>query len=508
MPAEAVPEEAPGRRRFLAEVLATGPGRAGAVLLGLLAAVSLLVVVTFPADFGPSRWSNPVFWADNPRSAPPAWTTWFSGTRRAPHLVLDPGPARAAADGVAVIPMRFTFEAEEPPTFLSVSLGDIVFLDRPPAVVVSLHRPDGAEVPLLRYVPPGPRPGEEPPHRRLVDAPLRVVLGAEAEAVEGARALLREVYGVTVTAEQVRGRVEEILFGRLLPDGRLEMLPGEYRLEARVTFDDPADAVGTIRAVVGGTTFGAMGTDALGRDLFQGLLFGLPVALLIGLAASTLSTSLGATLGLISGYRGGRTDTLIQRAADVVANVPVLPLLIFLVFVLGSRLWVILLVLVAFSWPGLTILVRSMVLQLRDSPEVEAARALGASTTRIISRHVFPHLAPFVFAQLIFFAPSAILAEAGLSFLGLGDPSIPTWGQILEAGFRTGAVFLGYWWWVVPPGLLIVITALTFMLLALGSEPAVSPRLRKTIRRSLVMPTGRGRKWKRTVEEAAQVDTG
>ena len=110
---------------------------------------------------------------------------------------------------------------------------------------------------------------------------------------------------------------------------------------------------------------------------------------------------------------------------------------------------------------------------------MEAARALGASHRHIIRRHVFPHTAPYVFTQLIFFVPAAILAEAGLSFLGLGDPSLPTWGQILENGFRTGAVFLGYWWWVVAPGLLIVLTAVTFMLLSLAMEPIVNPRLRR-----------------------------
>jgi peptide/nickel transport system permease protein len=95
-----------------------------------------------------------------------------------------------------------------------------------------------------------------------------------------------------------------------------------------------------------------------------------------------------------------------------------------------------------------------------------------------VVRHVLPHAASFVLAQLVFSAPSAILAEAGLSFLGLGDPSLPTWGQILEYGFRTGAVYLGYWWWVIPPGLAIVVTAVTFMFLAIGLEPVVDPRLR------------------------------
>jgi peptide/nickel transport system permease protein len=118
-------------------------------------------------------------------------------------------------------------------------------------------------------------------------------------------------------------------------------------------------------------------------------------------------------------------------------------------------------------------------LGLSGSQEVEAARALGAPWHHILRRHIFPHTAPYVFTQLIFFVPAVILAEAGLSFLGLGDPSLPTWGQILEDGFRTGAVFLGYWWWVVSPGLLIVLTAVTFMLLALAMEPVVNPRLRR-----------------------------
>jgi peptide/nickel transport system permease protein len=119
------------------------------------------------------------------------------------------------------------------------------------------------------------------------------------------------------------------------------------------------------------------------------------------------------------------------------------------------------------------------VLQIRSGNLVDAAQALGASRGRIMRRHVFPQVAPYIVAQMIFFAPGAILAEASLSFLGLGDPSIPTWGQMLEAGFRTGALYVGYWWWVLPPGILIVITAIAFMLLALALEPIVDPRLRR-----------------------------
>jgi peptide/nickel transport system permease protein len=202
--------------------------------------------------------------------------------------------------------------------------------------------------------------------------------------------------------------------------------------------------------------------------------------LLIATLSALASTIIGAGLGILSGYAGGTTDVVIQRLSDIVTNVPTLPLLIFLVFVLGAKLWLIILVLVAFSWPGLTIVVRSMVLQLRSGQLVESALALGASRKRIMLRHVFPQVAPFIVAQMIFFAPGAILAEASLSFLGLGDTSIPTWGQMLQAGFQTGALYVGYWWWVIPPGVLIIITALAFMLLALALEPIVDPRLRNT----------------------------
>jgi peptide/nickel transport system permease protein len=291
--------------------------------------------------------------------------------------------------------------------------------------------------------------------------------------------MLEEAYGLTLPPDEMSRDVTAALFGEPDGAGGLQVMKGDYAIEARVALARPEDSVAWVRAVAGGAVFGLLGTDATGRDLAEGLAFGLPVALLIGLAAATVSTAIGTGLGLISGYRGGRTDLLIQRAADVVNNVPLLPLLIFFVFVLGAQLWLIILLLVAFSWPGLTILVRSMVLGLSGSQEVEAARALGASSRHILRRHIFPHTAPYVFTQLIFFVPAVILAEAGLSFLGLGDPSLPTWGQILEDGFRTGAVFLGYWWWVVSPGLLIVITAMTFMLLALAMEPVVNPRLRR-----------------------------
>ena len=468
---------------MLRGVLASTAGKIGVALALILGISSLLVLLTFPLDFGPARWSNPSVWADYPKAVPPAWTAALPGGDAAPHQIVQASePTESTARGEArvdVYDLVFQHDADAAPTFLSFSLGEVVYHDRPPSLSLTLLRPDGTMVPLLRTTIRGPRPGEEPPYVRHDETPLRVLLSAEPETAQAVATMLTESYGVDISARELRDDTAAALFGIPGEDGQLEPLYGEYVAQVRLALAEPDDSVAWVRAVAGGTVFGLLGTDASGRDLAEGLAFGLPVALLIGIAAATVSTVIGTGLGMLSGYKGGRTDLLIQRAADVVNNVPLLPLLIFFVFVFGAQLWLILVLLVAFSWPGLTILVRSMVLGLSGSQEVEAARALGASSRHILVRHIFPHTAPYVFTQLIFFVPAVILAEAGLSFLGLGDPSLPTWGQILEDGFRTGAVFLGYWWWVVSPGLLIVITAMTFMLLALAMEPVVNPRLRR-----------------------------
>ncbi len=463
----------------------SGSGRAGIALLLLLTAASLYVLLTYPLDYGLRKWSNPAVWADNPKAVPPSWTNLLTGQKQAVHSVLETTARterKATIDGYEdLYRLKLSYALDEPPTSLSLTLSQVTYYREPPVVAVALLRPDGREMQLYRHAVRGPGLGETAPISRYAETPLRVLLSSDPVVLGAVVDFLAREFGQSLSSREVRDLAPQALFGVPLAGqpGQFQMLRGEYQVLVRVTVGHEADSVGKVRFVAGGSVFGLLGTDALGRDLAEGLLFGLPVALFIGLLAAVLTTSIGVALGIISGYQGGLTDTLIQRFSDIVTNVPVLPLLIFMVFVLGSHLLLIILVLVAFSWPGLTILIRSMVLQIRTGQLVEASKALGASRWRIMFRHVFPQTAPFVFAQMIFMPPAAILAEAALSFLGLGDPSLPTWGQILEQGFRTGGVYVGYWWWVVPPGLLIVLTALTFMLLALGIESVVNPRLSK-----------------------------
>lgn len=455
-------------------------GKVGIAFLVMLFAISLYVIIAYPLDYGKRTWYNPVVWADLPKNAPPAWVP---GQHFRHRLFESEEPAQIMPTGegkIAFYTFPFRYDGGQLPSFLSLTVEDVVYYKEPPVMALFMRRPDGHDVLLYQFVVPAPHPGETPPIHRYADTPQRVLLSTNEVVLTRVAEFLSREFGFVVRPSELQGRLEQALFGVPSRETTTGFRPvsGTYTMVLTATLNEPRDRIGKVRMALGGTSYGFMGTDNLGRDLAEGLLFGFPVALVIGIVTALFTTFIGSSLGIISGYSGGRTDTLIQRLADIVSNIPLLPILIFLMFVLGSRLWLVILLLIAFSWPGLTILTRSMVLQMRTGQLVEAAQAMGASTWRIMFRHIAFQIAPYLLAQMIFFTPGAILAEAALSFLGLGDATLPTWGQILEQGFRTGAVYLGYWWWVVPPGLLIVATAMTFVFITLGLEPVVNPRLR------------------------------
>ena len=468
----------------LKELLSSVTGRVGVTFFIVMVGISLYAVAANPLDFGSRLWNNPSVWADNPESVPPVWTTLFSNSKQVKHSVLETSTPREVRQTSRGYERVYTFDLDYrfdgPPTFTSFSIEKVIYRSRPTTVTLSVARPDGKNITLLRHVVAAPRPGETPPIVRYRDTPFRVYLTGDSSVAGDVSQFLQEEFQVQVQPRELAGRVDQAIFGTPDPqsDGDFLVLKGEYRVSVVALSQDSTDSIGSVKFVLGGSHFGLMGTDSIGRDLARGLLFGFPVALTIGLVTAVLATTIGTTMGIIGGYTGGKTDISIQRLSDVLTNIPLLPILLFLAFVLGQKLWIVMAVLVIFGWPGLTIVVRSMVLQIRTGQLVEASVALGASRWRIMLRHIFPQIAPFVLAQMIFFTPAAILAEAGLSFLGLGDPSIPTWGQILDQGFRTDAVYAGYWWWILPPGILIVLTALTFVLIAMGMERVVDPRLR------------------------------
>ena len=466
------------------EFLSSTSGKLGSALLIIFFIISFFVILTYPLDFGTTIWSNPSYWSDYPKSAPPTWTALL-GSTGVKHQVIEISEPDEIIDigsqQQIIYRYKVNYNSDDFPTFLSFSLYNIEYHANPPNVELSILRPDNKELLLYRSIVSPPRPNEIAPFIRYSDSPFRINLSGDNSVSSNLVLALNKDLDEKLLVQDIIGSNEKIIFGTLEQNSinTQKTLSGEYTIIIKFLIDDNSDSISKIRFVIGGTTYGFVGTDSLGRDLYLGLLFGFPVALLIGLTTSTVTTIIGTFMGILSGYRGGKTDIVIQRLSDILSNIPLLPILIFLIFIIGPKLWLVMLILVAFGWPGLTIIVRSMVLQIRSGQSIESAKSLGASEWRIMFRHVFPQLAPFIFAQLIFFTPAAILAEASLSFLGLGDPSIPTWGQILENGFRTGGVYVDFWWLILPPGILIVITAMIFVLIALALEPIVNPKIKK-----------------------------
>jgi peptide/nickel transport system permease protein len=221
-----------------------------------------------------------------------------------------------------------------------------------------------------------------------------------------------------------------------------------------------------------------LGTDELGRDVFREFLSGAHVSLLVGLAATAISMVLGAGLGIAAGYYGRGADTVLMRITDFFLVLPQLPLVIALAAFFGQNLGIIILVIGMTGWPTTARIVRSQTLSLRERQFITRVRSLGASSPRILRVHILPNVMPLIFANTVLVIGGAILAEATLSFLGLGDPVQISWGTMLHFAFSSGAIGRGAWWFFVPPGVGIVLVVLAFTLTGHAIDEALNPRLR------------------------------
>jgi ABC-type dipeptide/oligopeptide/nickel transport system permease subunit len=279
------------------------------------------------------------------------------------------------------------------------------------------------------------------------------------------------------------------------PQDGIFVASGNYKFMVRITIPPGSDTskiyLDGLDCIIYGNVFGLMGSDngvGLPRDIFSLLVWGSRVSLLVGILSALFSTLIGLFLGLVSGYVGGLIDEGIMRFADLLLVLPTLPLFIVLIVALravaGSvSMWNIIIVLTLFGWMGFARSVRSMVLSIRERAFIEAAKAAGAGRLHIINKHIVPNVFALVYITLATSVPGAIITEASLSWLGLGDPNTASWGKILyDFNISSIAVSAGlteYWFWIFPACIAIAVLATAFILVGYALDEILNPRLRE-----------------------------
>ncbi|MCG3207494.1 MAG: Glutathione transport system permease protein GsiD [Anaerolineae bacterium] len=220
-----------------------------------------------------------------------------------------------------------------------------------------------------------------------------------------------------------------------------------------------------------------LGTDDAAKDVLSTLIYGARVSLIVGFFASFISLVIGGLIGIVAGFYGGRVENSLMRLTDIILVIPDLPLMIILVAILGRSLSIIIVVIGVLGWTTTARVVRSQTLSVKERKFVLRVRAIGAGNMYIVRRHIFPLVFPLMVVNAVLVVSVAILNESTLSFLGLGDPTRLSWGQMLNFAFSRGAMSAGAWWALVPPGLAIIWVVLGLTLLGNGLERVFNPRL-------------------------------
>ena len=234
-----------------------------------------------------------------------------------------------------------------------------------------------------------------------------------------------------------------------------------------------------------------LGTDGGGADMLKLMVVGTRVSLLVGFAAAAVSALIGGTVGLMSGFYGGKTDTVLMRITDYFLVIPDIPLMIVVAALFGRSLTNIILIIGIIYWTSTARLVRAQTKSVRERVYVHRARALGAKNSRLIVRHVLPQVTPLLIANTVLLIAYSIFAETFITFLGLGDPSVVSWGRLIENAFTDDAILNNAWWAIVPPGLAVTIVVLACTMTGQAMEDSLNPRLRSghlSVRRFRMRP--------------------
>ncbi len=455
-----------GLKQVFREVLRSKTGVIGIILLLFITSLALLTPFVAPFDIA-KKWNDIQWWSDNPVLAAPGWMTIIMPDKYSTTIILDEFSSTTTQQGdirIITLTGSFRYSFRNFPSEIKLVL-DADYEVQKPQIRITLSRPDGEDIVIFQGLP---NKGEN-----------IVNLSLDPQSQDLIVSYLFSNFGVAPSAVYPEVVLFAVKDANMNDRMKASVLRGIYRLNIDViAFDDKTDV--KPRLYVYGNAFGLFGTDAFRRDLIVGIMWGAPIALAFGTIAAVVTVLLQVIIGAAGTWFGTRSDELVQRAADFFLIIPVLPILILVNIIYGINIWALLGWVILFSLVGVSSKVaRSMVLQIREEQYIEAAISYGASKKRMLFLYILPRMLPYMFALIALSAPIYIFLEAALSFLGLGDPNIPSWGRILGDAYGEGALYLGYWWWVIFPALMIILVSLGFTLLAYSFDKVVNPRLRE-----------------------------
>ena len=435
-------------------------GLIGIGILLSLVILSIVAAVTIPIETF-KQWNNPGNWISYPKTAAPAWINYFMAEKIPEHLILNNPTIMTNEDVISLTSHQFGVQYyynDFPSDFIyefSIEYSGSQLLQ------ISVIRPDQSQILLLsRSLPQSDTTIMH--HERIFSTDGSIKKNIQIHFSE------LEFYNQSISSE-------DMIFTNM--DG--EVLKGDYIFLVNIYGIEEKVKIIDSKLILGGKAYGIMGTDELRRDLAVGLLWGTPLALFIGIAVAVGSVIVGLIYGVYAGFRGKKTDEVMMRFNDIIYALPALPFLIILAVTISNSIFLLVGFLMIFSWVGIAKVSRSMALQIKTRQYVEASQMMGQKNSKIVFKHIIPQLLPYAFASIAISVPAAITTEAGLSFLGLGDPTFPTWGQILHDANTYGAAARGIWWWIVPPGIMIAITGLAFVFIGNALDAIVNPKLRK-----------------------------
>ncbi len=435
----------------------------GMLIIGALIAQALYTVITIPYDEAIRRWrGGEEVWGDNPRNAFPQWVGYLTGKNIPTTLVLnsrDGGSitkeSQTVSEGMKtadiIMPFDYTFDGfpSEINLFLSAK-----FKEKKPQATVSWKTPDGRQI-------------------KIGDTTVGV---AERYTISIDQRLIRRLDGFS---PEVALFADPATMTKGPKDSQPVLVKGKYQIIIEgLTFEPESDL--DAKLVIYGQAYGPAGTDHNRRDIMLALLWGTPIALSFGFLAAIGSTFTTFAIAAIGAWFGGWVDALIQRLTEINSVLPVLPILILIGVFYSRNIWVILGIVIVLGIFSLGIKVfRSMFLQVKEMPYIEAAHTYGASNLRIVFQYMLPKIAPVLIPNFVTLIPSFVFLEASLAVLGLGDPVLPTWGKVLNDASSNGALYKGYYYWVLEPAVFLLIAGLGFSVIGFALDRIFNPRLRE-----------------------------